>query len=245
MSFNFPPSLSLSLHKSTIPVGRIKGKKIRDKSKEATRKQIRSRTAISADVVTRLRRWTARWVTDSRLSRKKRKKSSVPLTNFNEVARAPAFLSRFVLHFQVEAGEEKIKGRSRDAVPDPVARTRESNAGGERATCRSRAPRELIIENASEIIFSTREHPTRCFLFFFSFFYFHRGQMYRVSAFRTIKRASTIVNSLSPRRLSDTRWLRCQLFTPIFLIFAYRVTCCNIWNVFHIMKIFSSTRYVT
>lgn len=88
----------------------------------------------------------------------------------------------------MEAGEEKIKGRSRDAVPDPVARTRESNAGGERATCRSRAPRELIIENASEIIFSTREHPTRCFLFFFSFFYFHRGQMYRVSAFRTIKR---------------------------------------------------------
>lgn len=41
------------------------------------------------------------------------------------------------------------------------------------------------------------------------------------------------------------RWLRCQLFTLIFLIFAYRVTCCNIWNVFHIMKIFSSTRYVT
>lgn len=174
-----------------------------------------------------------------------KKKVECPSNEFQRGCSRPCLSLSFRSPLSVEAGEEKIKGRSRDAVPDPVARTRESNAGGERATCRSRAPRELIIENASEIIFSTREHPTRCFLFFFSFFYFHRGQMYRVSAFRTIKRASTIVNSLSPHRLSDTRWLRCQLFTPIFLIFAYRVTCCNIWNVFHIMKIFSSTRYVT
>lgn len=139
-----------------------------------------------------------------------------PSNEFQRGCSRPCLSLSFRSPLSVEAGEEKIKGRSRDAVPDPVARTRESNAGGERATCRSRAPRELIIENASEIIFSTREHPTRCFLFFFSFFYFHRGQMYRVSAFRTIKRASTIVNSLSPPRLSDTRWLRCQLFTPIF-----------------------------
>lgn len=88
-----------------------------------------------------------------------RKKKRVPLTNFNVVTRAPTFLSRLRFRVIGELGAEKINCCA--ALGDlvmlfgPVARTRESRprmfaAYREHTTCRSRASRELIIENAAE-----------------------------------------------------------------------------------------------
>lgn len=83
-------------------------------------------------------------LTKTKKKRERERGTSVPLTNFNSCP---------CLSLPAEAGEEKINGWSRDS---PIQQSR---------TCRSRAPRELIIENAGEIIFSTREHIIPCFYF--------------------------------------------------------------------------------